>query len=129
MKKLILILALVVGLADTALAESWLCIPEAAAGVTWEPPLDSFIGSDIQRYLLKRDDESEKFIFSFFGELYDLGMSCQESSKAISCTNQQSGFTEFVMRKENKVFHYVGVRSDGVSAPNLIVSTGKCDQI
>ena len=41
MKNLIFIVALVVGFADTAFAETWLCIAEAQAGVTIAAPFDA----------------------------------------------------------------------------------------
>ena len=60
MKNLILIVALVVGFADTAFAESWNCIAEATAAITLQPPYQSESSVSGRNYKVFCDTENKK---------------------------------------------------------------------
>ena len=142
MKKLILIVALVVGFADTAFAESWLCIPEVGIYMDESPPFKHGEAETDAKYLLKLNPESSKYEFGVFGGS-EQAYTCQESTRTINCFLQFDGvgradFIEFQLSKNSKSFHFIDQENnydeemtlkEGDMKTQYVHWAGKCDQI
>ncbi len=129
MQKLILIVALVVGLADTALAETWLCIEEASAGVTMTAP---FISSEVavksQKYIATVQEDTNRVELKPFGQ-NAWTLDCTNNSHSIFCESQGSGFEFNINKKEARYWRFSILKSTDDGKMWLTVESGKCSTI
>lgn len=109
MKRLALIVATLV--CQSALAESWLCIPEVGTYMDEYPPFKHGEAETDAKYLLKLNPESSKYELGVFGGS-EQAYTCQESTRTINCFIQvkngiRAEFIEFQLSKNSKTFHFI----------------------
>ena len=129
MKKLIFVITLIAGFIDSALAESWLCISEAMAGVTTSTP---FISAEVeagQKYLVVINKESNEVELKHFGKP-PIKHDCGNNSEAISCKYPEGYFgSEFFMSKIDSTFWYSFRWQTSKGEEWLYAASGKCSTI
>lgn len=131
MKKLILILALIVGFADTALAETWLCISEAAATVTKSAPFGSGSVSPVgAKYLVTLYEASNRVEVKPFGK-NSWVLDCKNTLLSIQCVlpDDDTGL-EFNFDKQSSTFWGLGITKDlDTERMMIFVESGNCSTI
>jgi hypothetical protein len=129
MKRFALIV-LVLILANTAYAETWLCISETSTGVTTKAPFKLAEFQAGEKYLITVKDDTEEIEFKQFGGVVDSFAKCANYSTAIICkyTGIVTGF-EFSMSRDDLSFYMYDLTqaSDGLTW--ALVSSGKCSTI
>ena len=129
---------------QSALAESWLCIPEVG---TFMDELQPFNHGNVMtgdKYLIKRNPDSSKLELSILGE-FPTGLICDDYPLAIYCEVRHSQaarmrLKQFYLVKESRTFHFTDVKSHMDTKQPLLKykemkSTmyyhwaGKCDQL
>jgi hypothetical protein len=127
MKRLALTL-LILTISTTALAESWVCIVEASAGVTTSAP---FTSNDVElgrKYLVMVENEGRDVSVKEFGSEYICNLDCEFTSKAIMCKARKGSYgSEFHLNRDDKSFTSYSILKGGDEALWHIVSSGKCD--
>ena len=118
-------------LANTACAETWLCIDEAEAGVTTTAPFESAqIEAGNDKYLVIVNDDTNQVELKSLGQAA-MNVECTNYPELISCDlgADFSGF-EFALDKESFSFwHFRVFKAFSDGRMWVAVNSGKCSTI
>jgi hypothetical protein len=129
---------------QSALAESWLCIPEVG---TYMDALQPFNHGNVMtgdKYLLKLDPQSSQYELIILGG-FPTGLICDDYPQTIHCVVKGSKDARMLLKmfhlvKESKTFHFTDAKPylearqplpehAGMTSTRYYHWAGKCDQV